>query len=393
MSQENNENIPDAEERKAIRAKRIEKRNAINTQSEELHAAQSAQKNGQQQTNESLFHLDKRKHAGLQEVTSIRVAVDATESQRRVQDEELRRLRLGKLQNEAVSSAKSNAAIEMKWAELLESEIPQELHHEIQVQMQACNSVISNKDKLISDFQTQLRAKDEEYVRILRHQVEEIANLLNRIRSEFKELRSEYEKEIETIENAYLDERESLVATLTSEIDGLFDIRRSKEAFYKESKQKREDLYQKEIEELITRGADQHNKMKIDLEMNIQTLKQQLEEIRATYQLNTEKLDYNYRVLTELDVEKTAELTRYKRRLTKLKDQLNQFVAKYTEMEASDNKTNSDLTENYRRLTHKYKDLQAKFRHFEVADSQKYQEIWSMHDDEAKDLVDQLLKV
>jgi hypothetical protein len=37
-----------------------------------------------------------------------------------------------------------------------------------------------------------------------------------------------------------------------------------------------------------------------------------LEEIRATYQLNTEKLDYNYRVLTELDVEKNAELARYK---------------------------------------------------------------------------------
>lgn len=37
-----------------------------------------------------------------------------------------------------------------------------------------------------------------------------------------------------------------------------------------------------------------------------------MEEIRATYQLNTEKLDYNYRVLTELDVEKNAELARYK---------------------------------------------------------------------------------
>jgi dynein regulatory complex protein 1 len=73
------------------------------------------------------------------------------------------------------------------------------------------------------------------------------------------------------------------------------------------------------VEDLITSGADQYNKLKIELEMNIQALKQQLEEIRATYQLNTEKLDYNYRVLTELDVEKNAELARYKRRLNKLK--------------------------------------------------------------------------
>lgn len=386
-------NLPDAEERKAIRQKRIEKRNAVNTVSDDGNQqTQTAQKSGQHQTNESLFHLDQRKHSGLQEVTASRVNADSAESQRRIEDENLRRTRLGKLQNEAVSSAKSNAAIEMKWAELLESEIPQELHHEIQVQMSACNAVVASKDALIGEFQTQLRSKDEEYVKILRFQGEEIGSLIGKIRSEFRELRSEYETEMETIENAYIEEREQLVSTLTGEIDALFDTRRANEAFYKESKQKREELYQREIEELITRGADQHNKLKIELEMNIQTLKQQLEEIRATYQLNTEKLDYNYRVLTELDVEKTAELTRYKRRLTKLKDQLNQYVAKYTEMETADNKTNNELTEDYRRLTHKYKDLQAKFRHFEVADTQKYQEIWTMHDDEAKDLVDNLLK-
>ena len=72
-----------------------------------------------------------------------------------------------------------------------------------------------------------------------------------------------------------------------------------------------EEQYQTDVEALITKGADDYNKLKIDLEMNIQALKQQLEEIRATYQLNTEKLDYNYRVLTELDVEKNAELARW----------------------------------------------------------------------------------
>ena len=34
----------------------------------------------------------------------------------------------------------------------------------------------------------------------------------------------------------------------------------------------------------------------------------------------------------------------------------------------------------------------AKFRHFEVSDTNKYDEIWMMHEDEAKDLVDKLLK-
>jgi dynein regulatory complex protein 1 len=274
----------------------------------------------------------------------------------------------------------------------LEKEIPQELHQEIQAQMASCSSIIHSKDELISEFQRQLRGKDEEYVRTLRQQSEDVDELLGRIRREFKEMQAEYDKELDSIEEAYLEERERTIADHSADIDAMFDQRRNKETFYKDTKQKREEQYQREIDDLITKGADQYNKLKIELELNIQTLKQQLEEIRATYQLNTEKLDYNYRVLTELDVEKNAELARYKRRLTKLKDQLNQLVTKYTEMEAADTKMNHELTEDYRSLTQKYKDLQAKFRHFEVADTNKYDEVWVMHEDEAKDLVDQLLK-
>jgi dynein regulatory complex protein 1 len=280
----------------------------------------------------------------------------------------------------------------MKWAELLEKEIPQELFTEIHTQMNACSNIIKSKDALISEFLMQLRRRDEEYVRALRQQAEDIDELLTKIRSEYKDLQAEYDRELDTIEDAYLEERDKIIQDHISDIDSLFDNRRTREIYYKESKQKREEQYQKEIDELISKGADQYNKLKIELEMNIQTLKQQLEEIQATYQLNIEKLDYNYRVLTELDVEKNAELSRYKRRLTKLKDQLNHLTARYHEISTADARTNTELTEDYRRLTQKYKDLQAKFRHFEVSDTIKFDEIWSMHEEEAKDLVDKLLK-
>ncbi len=385
---------PDKEERKRLRKKRIEKNNTVDSyvSEEQKEKENNNQKTGQQQVEESILNLDRRKHSGLELVTAPRVTTNDFEAKRRVDEEDVKRNRLAKLQQEALNSAKANAAIEMKWAELLEKEIPQELHHEIQLQIESCNSIIRSKDDLINDFQQQLRAKDEEYVRSLRQQAEDIDELLNRVRKEFTELQSEYDKELDTIEEAYLEERERLINEHTNEIDIMFEQRRNKELNYKENKQKMEDEYQKEVEDLITRGADQYNKLKIELEMNIQALKQQLEEIRATYQLNTEKLDYNYRVLTELDVEKNAELARYKRRLNKLKAQLNNLVTRFTEMEANDTKTNHDLTEDYRSLTLKYKDLQAKFRHFEIADTTKYDEVWSMHEEEVKDLVDQLLK-
>lgn len=389
-----NTNVPDKDERKRLRKKRIDKRNtndASNTE-EAADKEKDLTKTGAQQVSDSLFNLDRRKHTGLQAVTAIRVNTDSLETKRRIDEEELRKERLRKLQYEAVGSAKANAAIDMKWAELMERDIPQELHHDIQSQMSSCSNALRGKDELIGEFQRQLRAKDEEYVRTLRKQAEDIEELLVRIRREFNELQVEYDKEIDAIEESYLEERERIINEHTSELEAMFEHRRNKETFYKDTKAKREEQFQRDIEELITKGADQYNKVKIELEMNIQTLKQQLEEIRATYQLNTEKLDYNYRVLTEFDVEKRIELTRYKRRLGNLKEQLNQLVSKYTELESADSKMNNELTNDYRSLTRKYKELQAKFRHFEVADTSKYDEMWAMHEDEAKDMVDQLLK-
>ena len=389
-----NTNIADKEERKRQRKKRIDKRRSSdNKNSEDVTEANGdSYKTGIQQVSDSLYHLDKKKHLGLQEVTEIRVVTDNNELKRRANDEQLRRDRLDRLHREAETSKKANGTIEMQWAELQEKEIPQELKKDIDAQQIACNDVIKRKDILIKEFERQLRAKDEEYVKALRQQSEDITALLNIIRLEFREMQSQYEVEIEAVDDAYSEERQKIIGDYAGEIEQMFDLRRKKEEAYKEAKQRREDQYQRDVEDLITKGCDQYNKLKIDLEKNIQTLKEQLEEIRATYQLNTEKLEYNHRVLMELDVEKQAELARYKRRLAKLKDQLNQLVTRYADMEGADSKINNDLSDDYRSLTRKYKELQAKFRHFEVADSVKYDDVWSMHEEEVQSMVDQLLK-
>ena len=159
-----------------------------------------------------------------------------------------------------------------------------------------------------------------------------------------------------------------------------------------EAKQQREEQYQKEIEELLVKDAEEYNKLKIKLETDIQTLEQQLEEMRATYQLNTEKLEYNYRVLTERDNENSNTLAQLKRKQNKLKDMLSALVQKYQETDTRDRKKNDELTEEYRRITKQYKDLQAKFRHFEISDKKRFEQVWSMHEEEVGDLVAKVLR-
>ncbi|CAN0458088.1 unnamed protein product, partial [Ectocarpus sp. 8 AP-2014] len=140
------------------------------------------------QVADSLGHLDKKKGRGIDAVTAVRVSADDRETQRRMAEEHARQERLQRLQEEAVRSGKQNAAVEMRWAELLDENMPQELHKSIEEQKAACAEIVASKDALVNDFQVQLKVKDEEYVKALKQQAEDVEELLERMRTEFREL-------------------------------------------------------------------------------------------------------------------------------------------------------------------------------------------------------------
>ena len=270
--------------------------------------------------------------------------------------------------------------------------MPQDLMVELRKQKGGCERIISSKDELIKEFNNELKSKDEDYVKALKQQEEDITQLLSRMRKQYNDLQKEYEVELEQIEDAFMRERDSLLSQNKSEIDDLFDKRRHMEIHFMEAKQEREEQYQEEIQNLRVKDSEDYNKLKIKLETDIQTLEQQLEEMRATYQLNTEKLEYNYRVLTERDMENSATLSQQKRKLARLKDALTNQIQKYHSQDSEHKAENQLLTEDYRRITKQYKDLQNKFRHFEVADNETYQEVWNMHKEESAGLVERVLK-
>ena len=185
---------------------------------------------------------------------------------------------------------------------------------------------------------------------------------------------------------------------------------------------------QRQLEAQRVQDTEDYNILKIKLETEIQTLEQQLEEMRATYQLNQEKLDYNYRVLVERDSENTNTIKQQKKKLTRMADVLSSLKAKcapslshslqssarshpslhalrppcacpssgvphptcgrrYAREERRYKQENQDLTEEYKRITEQFKDLQNKFQHFEVADTNRYRDVWQMNEEAITELM------
>merc|ERR1711939_1212641 len=53
---------------------------------------------------------------------------------------------------------------------------------------------------------------------------------------------------------------------------------------------------------------------------------------------------------------------------------------------------NTELTEEYKRLTKQFKDLQEKFHHFEQADEKKFREVWEMNEQEVRGHIAKVLE-
>ena len=335
--------------------------------------------------------IEALKERGEEKMSEVRVAVDQKEIERRGREEKGRQSRLIRLQNEAIASSRANETIEMRWDQLSSFQIPQELQREIDLQKSACDQIMQSKEQLIRDLHIKLREKDEDYVNNLRNQEQQVQELLTRKHTEFRNIQKRLEEEVKLIEETYEQERAQLLSHQQKELDELLTQRSGDEVTFLKRRQDREENFQEDMGQLLDQGTEKHNVLKVELESNIQSLKEQLEEIRATYQLNAEKLDYNYRVLTELDLEKTTELTRYRKRVNKLKDQVSQHKQRMRDLEEQSAKTNEQLANDHKSLTNKFKGLQTKFKHFEELDIKKYEDLWKMHDEEIRLLVDQVL--
>ncbi|KAF5913011.1 hypothetical protein HPG69_008962 [Diceros bicornis minor] len=126
---------------------------------------------------------------------------------------------------------------------------------------------------------------------------------------------------------------------------------------------------------------------------SLRILEQQLQQMKATYQLNQEKLEYNFQVLKKRDEESTVIKSQQKRKINRLHDILNNLRSKYTKQIKQFQEENQSLTSDYKRLVVQFKELQKAMRHFALIDEEKFREIWLMNEEEAKDLISRAFDV
>lgn len=151
--------------------------------------------------------LEQLKHETTEIITKIRSHTDQVENQRRIEEEVEKKERSNKIQTEVITSHKKNVEIDWTWQELEEKEDCEELAKDIQVQKEACKSIVKQKEELIQSFMEQLRVKDDQYMKSLKKQNDDIEDLIKSMRKQFIDMRTDYCEQLDQIEQHFAKER------------------------------------------------------------------------------------------------------------------------------------------------------------------------------------------
>ncbi|CAI2360760.1 unnamed protein product [Moneuplotes crassus] len=347
---------------------------------------------GQNQVADSRGTIERNKKRFMEEITKIRLDTDEAENDRRIKENKEKDQRYDDIQTEVHNSYQKNIQIDFTWEELEEKEDCEELAQEIEMQKAKCQSIIQTKEKLIRQFQDTLKSKDAEYHKSLETQSLNIDKLIETMRRQFNTIRDEYNTQLNEIEAAYKKEREEILNQNNEEIHRLFEKHQKTEEKFLDRRTKDEAKYGEELESLRSSEANDQQESKIKLENELQTLQKCMEDMKAVYKLNEEKLDFNLRVLKEREDHNKTNKTNMNKRLNKLKNRKRKLEKDYKKENTKLKNKNIELTNSYKRITLQFKELQKKFRRFKKNDERRFEEIWFMNQNEVYTLVNKISK-
>jgi len=227
---------------------------------------------------------------------------------------------------------------------------------------------------------------------MLKDQNEDIDEIIARMRNQFYSLRSMYLSELAEIEQKYDQDRSDQLKTNKGEIDKKSGRHAELEKKFVDDREATEKRQMDEIEKLRIEYAKSYADKKISMETEIQNLEKCFEDMKALYLLNTEKLDYNFKVLKEKDEENTILTNILKNKKRNYSNRLTKARNDYKEIDRKFKQENKSLTEEYKRITRQFKELQIKFKHFEKADKDRYIEIKKMNESEIEELKEKIVK-
>lgn len=330
---------------------------------------------------------------GQSTLSDIKIASMNHESNRRTDREKSKKEMLDRLDHEAELENLKFEDISEKWKAEYHQDVknPNQLYQLLNTQNAKCKSVIADKNRIINLLKEAARTSEDKYMKDLKRQNDDIELVNKRMESHVKDLNARFTESLANIQGSLLDDRNSTLSNSLKKSEDSWQARALREIEMVYLRLEETDHYMKELDEIRERGAEEYSIMRNKLEHDVMTHEQQLQQMKAVYQLNQEKLQYNHEILRNREDENNIIKAQQKRRITKLQDSLNAQRQKLVKQEEQHQNEASQLNDDYLRIVNLTKELEAKMRHFENSDNKRFHEIWKMNFNTVKQLASECL--
>lgn len=328
---------------------------------------------------------------GAEVVTSVKVANDARELQRRREAQEIRRTLLRQLEEDEEECMKRYREINEKWSNILASKDPLDIHAEMEAQNAKCLEFMERKDVVIAELRQELENADLKFVNDQKSQSEDIDLLINRMDNQMNIMTKAYRHELSLINDVMESERKVLQDNLSEKWEALYKKLREDSLVGLDRRKEIMREYEEEMKRVMIEHQEEFRAQKISFELEIQKLQQEVQSTRALCFMNIEKLDYSYAVLKRREDENAIVKNQQKRRINKLQDIINGLKKNYAELEENTRLEIQKLTDQVIKAHKNILDLIEKSNHFTRINDKKYIQIWDMNAKNANELLDKIL--
>lgn len=336
---------------------------------------------------ESFARLSLIQFSSAERVNKSRMDTEQREVTRR-DDEASDNLKKNALVHQ-IEQAEDRNAVAAGWKECMSSTNAEDLFDLLNKQKALCEGVISKLENISKELGSLLSQKDHEYITALKRNRQEIETLQSCIEEEHDILKNAFETELKLIEESLNAEKNEILQERKVELDSLMMERNEAEL---QCFAHHHEIIRKQRLDILacdTTGDQEKIALKDKLEQDLKMLELQLENTRAHHQFETDKLEFDVRVLDELS-DNNAEINKQKKRIMKGKEELYlRIEAKKREHERCA-KENRILEDDCERIERQCNGLKEKFDRLKISDSEKFRSILALHQDELQTLQGEL---
>lgn len=252
--------------------------------------------------------------------------------------------------------------------------------------------MVQQKQKIIDELKQVARQADDQYMKDLKRQNKDMEIISKRMENHVQDMNGKFTASLKKVEEALLSDRDSTLKSALDKSEKAWKARALREIEMVYEHLELTDKYTNELDDIRQKGAEEFAIIKDKLERDVSAHEQQLQQMRAIYQLNQEKLVYNHEILRNREDENNIIKAQQKRKITKLQDQLNTVRQKLVKTEQQYKNASLALSENYDKIVQQHKELEKKRTHFSNSESKRFHELWKMNFNTVKNLAAQCLQ-